>query len=349
MLDRRHVCALGAAALMAMPMSTASAQQQQQQQDFSNVEVPDTIRVIVAYSAGGSSDTLARVFLPHFEQAIEDLSGQSTSTVVVNLPGAGAEVGFTALANADPDGSTIGVINLPSLPLLEAARDTDFEPWLESFAPIGVNVIDPNVMMLGQDAPYESLQEALQAASEEAGSVIVGADGPLSDDHMAMYAVESETDSKFTFIPYAGGAPASRAFRTGEVQIGIGNVFDYLQNEDVAKDAAVLQGERYSMIEDVPTLEESIGVGVGDLGSTRGLAAPAGTPEDLMNLYQEAFAQAVANEEYQQAAAERNITTVEPKIGDEFAQYMREQDELVGKLLQYFVEGGFMDAPAGSN
>lgn len=333
---------LAAAALTAAPITTASAQQ-----DFSNVEVPSTIRVIVAYSAGGSSDTLARVMLPYFEQAIEELSGQSTSAVVVNLPGAGAEVGFTALANADPDGSTIGVINLPSLPLLEAARDTDFEPWLENFTPIGVNIIDPNVIMLGQNAPYETLKDAIDAASQEAGSVIVGADGPLSDDHLAMYAAESATDAKFTFIPYAGGAPASRAFRTGEVEIGIGNVFDYLQNEDVAKDAAVLQDERFEMIEDVPTLEESIGVSVGDLGSTRGLAAPAGVPEDLMNLYREAFARAAENEEYLQDASERNLTTVRPRVGDEFGEYMKEQDELVGELVQYFIEGGFIEAGSG--
>ena len=55
----------------------------------------------------------------------------------------------------------------------------------------------------------------------------------------------------------------------------------------------------------------------------------------------------VGNEEYQQDAAERNITTVQPRIGDEFGQYMQEQDELVGELIQYFVEGGFMDAGTG--
>lgn len=343
MLKRFPAYGLAVAAFAAAPVAGAAAQQ-----DYSDVEVPDTVRVIVAYSAGGSSDTLARVLLPYWEQAIEELSGQTTSAVVVNLPGAGAEVGFTALANADPDGSTIGVINLPSLPLLQAARETDFEPWLENFEPIGVNVIDPNIIMLAQDSKYESLEEAIQAAVDDPGSVVIGADGPLSDDHLAMYAIESETGAKFTFIPYAGGAPASRAFRTGEVELGIGNVFDYLQNEDVAKDAAAFQTERYDMVSDVPTLEEKVDVSVGDLGSTRGLAAPAGTPEDLLELYREAFGVAVENEEYQQAAAERNVTTVRPRIGKEFGQLMQEQDELVEELVQYFVEGGFIEAASGN-
>lgn len=340
MIRQHSARLLAAAAIASAPVAGAAAQ------EFADVEVPGTIRVIVAYSAGGSSDALARVTLPYFETAIEELSGQDTSAVVVNLPGAGAEVGFTALASADPDGSTIGIINLPSMPLLQAARDTAFEPWLENFAPIGVNVIDPNIIMLAESAQFESLSEALEAAAEEPGSVIVGADGPLSDDHLAMYAVESETDAKFAFIPYAGGAPASRAFRTGEVQIGIGNVFDYLQNEDVAKDAAIFQNERYEMVSDVPTLEESVGISVGELGSTRGFAAPAEVPEDLLGLYREAFRMAVEDEAYQEAARERNITIVRPRIGEEFGQIMQEQDELVEELLQYFIEGGFIEAPA---
>jgi tripartite-type tricarboxylate transporter receptor subunit TctC len=341
MIKRSMPCLLAAAALAAAPLAGAMADQH-----FGEVEVPGTIRVIVAYSAGGSSDALARVMLPYWEQAISELSGQSTSAVVVNLPGAGGEIGFTALANADPDGSTIGIINLPSVGLLEAARETAFSPWLEKFEPIGVNVIDPNIIMLSEQSPHESLADAIQAAVDAPGSVIVGADGPLSDDHLAMYALQRETGAALTFIPYAGGAPANRAFRTAEVDINIGNVFDYLQNEDVAKDAAVFGAERYEMVGDVPTLEESIGVHAGELGSTRGLAAPAGTPEDLLELYQEAFRIATENEEYQQAAIERNITIVRPRVGAEFGEIMEEQDDLVEGLLEYFIEGGFIDAAA---
>lgn len=338
MVKTHQACLLATALFVAMPAADAAAQ------DYADVEVPGTIRVIVAYSAGGSSDALARVLLPYWERAIQELSGQSTSAVVVNLPGAGGEVGFTALANADPDGSTVGIINLPSVGLLEAARETAFAPWLERFEPIGVNVIDPNIIMLGEHSQHESLEAAVQAAIDNPGSVIIGADGPLSDDHLAMYALESETGADFTFIPYAGGAPANRAFRTGETDINLANVFDYLQSEDVTREAAVFLDERYEMVEDVPTLEERIGVHVGNLGSTRGLAAPAGVPEDLLELYREAFRIAVEDEEYQQAAVERNITIVRPRVGEEFGQIMQEQDDLVEDLLQYFIEGGFIEA-----
>ena len=326
------------AACVAISGSAAMAQT-----DFSGVELPDTIRVIVAYNAGGSSDTLARITLPAWEAALEELSGQDTSAVVVNLPGAGGEIGWTSLANAQPDGSTIGIINLPAVPLVEAAREAQFEPWLERFVPLGVNVIDPNVVRLSDQSDYGSLQEAIDAAKENPESVVVGADGPLSDDHVAMYALERATGADFAFIPFAGGAPANQAFMSGEIDIAIGNAFDHVQTADSAAEAVVLREESYELIPDVPPANEALGVDMGEFGSTRGWAAPAGTPEDLVELYRAAFEQAFNDEDYKAEARERNVTIVEPRIGQEFGQIMQQEQKNAEELLPLFVEGGFIE------
>lgn len=323
------VLALGVAAASAAPK-------------YPDVKVPKTIRAIVAYNAGGSSDTLARVMLPFWEKKVEELTGQKVNAVVVNLPGAGGEIGWTSLSFAQKDGSTMGIINLPAVPLVEAARDTKFEPWLEKFTPIGVNIIDPNVVRLQKDAKYGSLKEAFEAAKSNPGSVTVGADGPLSDDHLAVYAAALAFGSEFTFVPYSGGAPANKAFQAGEVEIAVGNVFDHIKTKDAAKDAMVLRPSRYAMIEDVATAEEAIGVSAGDLGSTRGWAVPAGVPEDLVAVYREAFEMTANDPEYQAAAKERNITIVDPLVGDAFGDFMKEQQSLVGDLLDLFVQGGYI-------
>lgn len=309
---------------------------------YADVEVPGTIRVIVSYNAGGSSDTLARVTLPRWEKAIEELTGKSTNAIVVNLPGAGGEVGWTSLSHAQADGSTIGIINLPAVPIVQAARDAGYEPWLEKFTALGVNVIDPNVIRLGTRSKYNTLAEAIEAAKAKPGSVTVGADGPLSDDHLAMYAVEKATGAKFTFIPYAGGSPANRSFMAGEVDIAIGNVFDHVKTKTSAKEAAVMLNERYPLIEDIPTVKELLGIDVGELGSTRGFAAPTGTPEPLVNMYREAFAVTFADEAFQGEAKKRNITIVKPRVGDEFATLMEENERMTQDLLQLFIDGGFI-------
>jgi len=309
---------------------------------YPDVKLPSTVRVIVAYNAGGSSDALVRMTLPYWEKAITELTGKKLNAVVVNLPGAGGEVGWTSLAHTQPDGSTLGVLNLPAVPIIEAARNAGFSPWLEKFTPLGVNVIDPNVIRLAKSSKYGSLKEAIEAAKAKPGSVTVGADGPLSDDHLAMYAIAQKMGAEFSFIPYQGGAPANRALQSGEVDIAIGNVFDHIQTKDSEKDAVILWSSRYELMPDVPTAQEALGVDFGELGSTRGFAIVSGSPDDLVKVYREAFALTFANAEYLEAAKKRNITVVEPQIGERFGKTMKEQQELVGDLLEYFVKGGYI-------
>lgn len=334
MLKFGTLCAsMALAGVMTLP---ASAQQ------YGDVDLPGTIRVIVAYNAGGSSDGLARVTLPYWEEALEELTGQSTNAVVVNLPGAGGEIGWTALANAQPDGSTIGIINLPAVPMVEAAREAGFSPWLENFVPLGLNVVDPNVVRLSSQSDFGTLTEAIEAAKADPGSVTVGADGPLSDDHVAMYALQDATGAEFTFIPFAGGAPANRAFLAGEVDIAIGNVFDHLKTVDGAAEAIVLRDEPYEMISDVPTADAYLGVDTRSIGSSRGFAAPTGSPDDLVEVYRAAFEQAFNNEDFKAEARERNITIVEPAVGEAFGQAMQDLQQTADDLMPLFVEGGFV-------
>ena len=309
---------------------------------YADVNIPTTIRVIVAYNAGGSTDALARMTLPFWEKAILELTGKKVNAVVVNLPGAGGEIGWTSLAHTQKDGSTIGIINLPAVPLIEAARKAGFSPWLEKLAPLAVNVIDPNVIRLAKSSKFATLKEAIEAAKAKPGSVTVGADGPLSDDHLAMYALAQKVGAEFSFIPYAGGAPANRSIQSGEVDIAIGNVFDHLQTKDSEKEAVIMWSSRYDMIPDVPTTQEALGIDMGELGSTRGFAIVAGSPEDLIEVYQEAFKIAFKDPEYVDGAKKRNITLVDPRIGDDFGKIMQHNQALVTDLIEYFIKGGYI-------
>lgn len=328
-----------AIATLILLMTAMSAAQQ-----YADVEIPSPIRVIVAYNAGGSTDAAARHILPYFEQAISDLTGKNITTVVVNLPGAGGEIGWSALSSAQPNGAVIGFINLPAVPLVAAARETAFGPPSEKFRALGINISDANVVMLGKHTRWDTLEEALEYARNNPGEIVVGADGPLSDDHLAVYALEQATGAKFAFIPYAGGGPANRAFLSREVDISMGNVFDYISAEDNVQEAAVLASDRSDLIPDVATAEELLGIEGMDLGSLRGFAAPAGLPDDIAQVYEEALRMAFENEEQIAEGKERGLTLSRPRIGSEFQQVLDNQTNLVDELLVYFVEGGFIEA-----
>ena len=293
-----------------------------QAQEFKDVKVPQTINVVVAYSAGGSSDVLVRTALPYFEQAIQELSGQKPNLIVKNVPGAGGEVGWATMARAEADGSTIGIINLPSIAIIQASRKVPYAPYTETFVPIGVDVIDPNVITVNDQ--YKGLKEVMEQAKKEPGSVTIGSDGPLSDDHLGVY------------IPYNGSAPANRAFLSKEVGVSVGNVIDYLQTKDSSVDAAILADERYAMIPDVPTFKEKTGMDVSTGGSTRGWVTLKGSPEKLVELYRAAFEKFAQNPKWQEDAKKRNVTLVEPKVGDEFGAIMKRTSDDVDRLLEYF-------------
>lgn len=333
----KTLTSLAVAASLAFASTSAFAETK-----YPNVDIPGTVRVIVSYKAGGSSDTLARVTLPRWEKAIKELTGKSTNAVVVNLPGAGGEVGWTSLRHAQPDGSTIGIINLPAVPIVEAARDAGFEPWLKNFTALGVNVVDPSVIRLSAKSKHGSLKEAIEAAKKKPGSVVVGADGPLSDDHVALYALQKATGAKFAFLPFPGSSPANTAFLAGEVDIGVGNAFDHVKTAKGAKEAVVLRDEPYKLIPDVPTAKSHLGLDLGSFGSTRGFAAPAGMNKDLIAVYREAFKITFNDADYQAEARKRNITIVPAVIGDDFQALMEREQATAQDLLQLFIDGGFI-------
>jgi len=309
-------------------------------QEFKDVKVPQNINVVVAYSAGGNTDVLVRTALPYFEQAIQELSGQKPNLIVKNVPGAGGEVGWATMARAEADGSTIGLINLPSIAIIQASRKVPYAPYTETFVPIGVDVIDPNIITVNDQ--FGGLEEVLEQAKAEPGSVTIGADGPLSDDHLAVYAMQDATGAKFAFIPYNGSAPANRAFLSKEVGVGVGNVIDYLQTKDTSVDAAILADERYAMIPDVPTFKEKTGMDVSTGGSTRGWVTLKGTPEKLVALYRAAFEKFAQNPKWKEDAQKRNVTLVEPKVGEEFGEIMKRTSDDVDRLLEYFKQGGYL-------
>jgi len=294
------------------------------------------VTMTVSYSAGGSTDAAARTILPYLEDEL------GVTMYIKNLPGAGGEIGWTTLATSKPDGYTIGFINLPAIILIAAARDTRYEPVTENFAPIGVNICDPNTVLVRDDDPrFSTLEELIDYAKAHPGEVIVGADGPLSDDQLALYKIEKATGARFSFTPYAGGAPAAKALLGGESDVLITNCFDALKWEEGTNCLAVLWPERYELIPDVPTFKEQTGIEI--MGaSTRGIAAPVGVPGEVLAKLRLAFYNAATNPEYIEDAKKRGLTLIKPMIGEEFGKMIKDEEEAVADLLNYFVEGGYI-------
>src|SRR3712207_2147599 len=184
---------LAARAATALPRPSGAAEWQ-----------PDRpVTMIVAFAAGGGTDTAARTLARFMEKDL----GQSV--VVVNRPGAGGEIGWSELARARPDGYTIGFTNTPNIVTVPIERQARFR--LEDFSPIANIVDDPGGIWVLADSPWRSLNELLEAARRAPGTLGYGTTGVGSDDHLAMLALERQTGAKFLHVPFAGSSQVRTA------------------------------------------------------------------------------------------------------------------------------------------
>lgn len=117
------------------------------------------INMIVAYSAGGGTDIAARTLAPYIEKYL----GDDASIVVLNRPGAGGEIGFTELAQAEPDGYTIGFINTPNLLTIPIQRQARYS--LESLTPIANVIDDPDAFSFLPSSEIKTIEDLIALRS----------------------------------------------------------------------------------------------------------------------------------------------------------------------------------------
>src|SRR3712207_2355569 len=125
------------------------------------------IGFIVPFPPGGGTDVMARAMVPHLERHLP-----GARFVVLNRPGAGAEVGYTALANAAPDGFTMGVVIIPGLQTITIERAPRYR--LEDLAYLGSVVDDPGGFFVAPDSPIRTLSDLAAHARANPDKVAVG-------------------------------------------------------------------------------------------------------------------------------------------------------------------------------
>ena len=282
-----------------------------------------SVDVIVAFAPGGGTDVAARSIQPFIEKYL----GQTL--VILNHPGAGGEVGFSLLAAAEPDGYTMGFINLPAMFAYSYTRETAYTP--ESFAPIANLVYDPGVLAVLETSDIKSLGDLIAYGKEHPGALPIGTSGSVgSSEHLAILQMQSETGAKFNHVPFGGTAQLRTALLGGHIPVGAMNLseaVDY-QEEGTIRILGVMAKKRSDVLPDVPTFEEQ-GVDIVS-GSSRGLAFPAGTPDDIVTTMSEAVKSAIEDPEYV-AKAEQAGVPLDYMGPKEYAEFLKETSEALDK------------------
>lgn len=257
------------------------------------------ITMIVAFAAGGGTDTAARTIARFMERDL----GQPV--VVLNRPGAGGEIGFAELARARADGYTIGFINTPTIVTIPIERRTRFA--LDDFSLIANIVDDPGGIWVLPDSPWRTLADLLAAARAAPETIGYGTTGIGSDDHLAILALERATGTRFLHVPFAGSSQVKQNLLSRAIPVAVMNMAEGINEMQQGQMRALAQmGEtRWEPAAQVPTLKE-LGFDVVE-GSMRGMAAPAGMPADVLARLALSVRRTVDNPEFQALARQQAL------------------------------------------
>lgn len=249
------------------------------------------ITCIVTYSAGGGTDVGIRVILKYLEPIING------SVAVVNVEGGGGEVGWVEIMNADNDGYTIGNFNSAAI-MATVMRGTQYDP-MDDFEFISLNVSDPRLFVVrADDDRFPDFEAFLQYVKDNPGEFTMATSGPNTTGHYAIEAFNYFAETEIEPIHFDGAGSSAAAFLGAHVD-GIGQTVGEVTGmvaDGTARVLCVMSEERLPQWPDVPTVKE-YGIDV-VMASNRGLCAPAGTPQEIIDLLADAVKQVMENPDF---------------------------------------------------
>lgn len=287
------------------------------------------VTVIVAYKAGSGTDTGARLLASLAEKHV------GKTLVINNLPGADGKIGWTELVKAKGDGQTIGFINLPTFTTLAVEPNSTFK--VKDIVPVCNHLTETAVVVVKADSPWKDLK-ALVAACKEKPNMRCSTNGMRASNHTAAQLLATSAGFKYKAIPYGGTADQLLALRQGEVHFTCAKVADIAQHikgdKPELRVLGVFAAQRLPELPDVPTLGE---LGYYDkwYGSARALVLPAGTPQEIVDFYVDAFRKTMQDPECK-AAHEKAGLALDFKDNKQLAALIAEQEifcrDIVSKL-----------------
>lgn len=238
------------------------------------------VRVIVPYSAGGTTDFVAR-------QAAQKLSENlGKSFVVENKPGASGTIGTVQVVRAAPDGYTL-LANDTTYTMLPSLFKT--LPWdhAKDLVPITVIAQTPVILIVPAGSQFKSLQQLIDFARKNPNKLNFGSGGAGSSTHLAAAVLEREAGIKMTHVPYKGAGDALMGLVASNVDVLVTATPTAIPQikGGKARALAVSGSARLASTPDVPTFAEA-GLKSYNVSNWFGLAAPKGTPPEVVALLQ---------------------------------------------------------------
>lgn len=286
------------------------------------------ITAVVPMAAGGSSDLLARAiekFWPKYSKQ---------PLVVVNKPGGGGVVGTEGVVRSKPDGYTLYLgygsghdVVMPSL------QKMPYDP-LKDLVPVSRVSIHSVVIVTGAKSQFNSIKDIIAWSKKEGKPVTTAVSVKAGAVDLALTAFGKASGVNIVTVPFSGGAEATTALAGGHLMIGGGHPSEIIPHIKAGrfKALAVALPQRDPTLPDVPTLRE-LGIDVATWGSIKGVAAPAGTPKEVVRYIDGTIKKICNDPEFLKLMASINQPVM--YLGsDDFGKFMKQATADYAKLIK---------------
>jgi tripartite-type tricarboxylate transporter receptor subunit TctC len=281
---------------------------------------------IVSFAAGGPNDVVARII----GQYLSEHLGQQF--VIENRPGAGGNVGMQSVLSSAPDGYTIAFVgpNYAINPALYEKLPFDF---IRDSVPVAGTMRLANVMEVHPAIPANNVAEFIAYAKANPGKINFASGGVGTSPHLSGELLKTMTGINLVHVPYRGTAPALSDLLAGQVQVLFDNIPGSIGHIRSGKVRAlgVTGSKRVAAIPEVPTIGETV-PGY-DVSIWYGIAAPRGTPPEIVAKLNQAVNAVLADPKLQARLAELGGEPM-PTTPAQFGKLVAEETERWGKLIR---------------
>lgn len=253
-----------------------------------------TIEVVVGFAPGGGTDLLARKLTPFLQKRL----GDKAQFIVVNKPGASGEIANAHLAQAKPDGYTIGIVNVPAFLYVPMVKKSQYK--VEDFRLIARLVDDPTVLVTRADSKFNTLSDVIGELRRKPASISFGHNGTGSNGDLALVALSSVAGVQVNAVPFKGTSAQRTDLLGGHLDIGVisaGEVPElHAGKSGPLKVLTQFSEKRSKALPQASTAtEEKVPV---LMSSERGFAAPAGVSPEILKRLQDAVQQTLSDPEF---------------------------------------------------
>jgi tripartite-type tricarboxylate transporter receptor subunit TctC len=309
LLTRREAMAAGAGGLATM-VSPA----------WSQPAYPSrTIKMIVPYPAGGTTDLLGRLVADQLK------SGLGAVVVVENKPGAGTTLGADQVAKSEPDGYTLLMATSTTLAINKTLyRKLPYDP-VKDFTPIALVAGVPFALIINPTLPPKTLTEFIAYAKSNPG-LAYGSAGNGSPQHLGAEMLKTAAGIDIRHVPYRGSVPAMLDIIAGHIPFMVVDLQPALQQirEGKVRVLGVTAPKRVAAAPDIPTLAEA-GLPGFELVAWQGVVAPAGLPRSIVDQLAAQIAKLVADPAMRDKLTTLSLEPLSGSTPDSFAAYVKSE------------------------